>query len=279
MTIEEMKRLKKEHGYSVMDIAEGTGIPLGTLTKIFSGATESPRRATVLALEKFFSEMRPYPSTQNSEYQWNRTSLPAGNLLCETAISYGAPVKQQGEYTVDDLELIEGWSRVELIDGVLYDLAPARTNHARAAQELYDQAKAYIRKKGGNCEAFVAGAGIFLEEYDKNYLIPDLFILCDESKAKYKGIFGPPDFVVEILSPSTEKRDTVIKHKKYMESGVREYWIVDLKRRSVFVYLKDDPIGRIHPLSGKLPVAIYNGELEMDLDAIAAIIERWPEED
>ena len=89
----------------------------------------------------------------------------------------------------------------------------------------------------------------------------------------------PEGTSVEILSPSTEKRDTVIKRKKYMETGVREYWIVDLKRRSVFVYLKDDPIGRIHPLSGKLPVAIYNGELEMDLDAIAAIIERWPEED
>ena len=279
MTIEEMKKIKKERGYSVMDITEATGVPLGTLTKIFSGATESPRRGTVLALEKFFLEEGIHYGLKNTEYIGNGKGLPEGNLLCETAISYGAPVKKQGEYTVDDLEQMDERPRVELIDGVLYDMAPARVNHARAAQELYLQAIEYIRRKGGKCEAFVAGAGVLLEDYNKNYLIPDFFIVCDETKAADEGIYGPPDLVVEFLSPSTEKRDTIIKKKKYMESGVREYWIVDLKRRSVFIYLKDDPIGRIHPLAGKLPAAIYGGDLQIDLDPIAAIIDRWPEKD
>ncbi|MBO4290232.1 MAG: Uma2 family endonuclease [Lachnospiraceae bacterium] len=276
MTIEEMKRIKKERGYSVMDIAEGTGLPIGTLTKIFSGQTETPRRATVRALEEFFEKDSRSYGLKNREYIGNGKALPEGSLLCETAISYGLPVKQQGEYTVDDLEDLDEWPRVELIDGVLYDMAVPRMNHARIIQALYDQVRDHIKRKGGNCEAFIAGAGVFLKDYKKNYLVPDLFISCDEEKSREDGLYGPPDFVVEVISPSSDKKDTVIKRKKYMESGVREYWIVDPKRSSVFIYLKDDPIGRIHPLSGKLGVAIYNGELQIDLDEIAAILERWP---
>ena len=275
MTIEEMRKKKQELGYSVADLSEETGIPVGTLTKIFSGQTQQPRRSTIQTLERFFAEKDPWHGWVNPEYR-TQTELSAANMVCEAAISYGVPVKKQGEYTVEDLELLDEWPRAELIDGVLYDMAPPRVNHSRIAQEVYLQITDYIRKKKGNCEVFIAGAGVFLEDYNKNCLIPDLFICCDEAKAEEKGIYGPPDFVLEIISPSSERKDTVIKRKKYMEAGVREYWIMDTRRGSVFVYLKEQPIGRIHPLAGKLGMAIYDGELEIDLDAVAAIPEKYP---
>ena len=204
-------------------------------------------------------------------------ALPEANMLCEAAISYGAPVKKQGDYTVEDLEKMDEYPRVELIDGVLYDMAPPTVTHSRIGLYLYRAAADYIERKGGNCEAFTDGVGVYLDDPNKNCLIPDFLIVCDDSIIQERGICGAPDFVLEVLSPSSETRDTVIKKNKYMASGVREYWIIDRKRHSVFIYLKDDLIGRIHPLSGKLGVAIYNGELEIDLDHIAAIMDRFPE--
>ena len=277
MTIEEMKRIKQEKGYSVADISDLTGLPIGTITKIFSGQTVNPRRATVEALEKLFlEENHGGRMNRNIMYDFGR-SLPEANMVCEAAISYGAPIRKQGEYTVVDLEKMEDHLRVELIDGVLYDMAPPTVTHSRISLYLYRTAAEYIDRKGGNCEAFPDGVGVFLDDSDTNCLIPDFSIVCDGSIIQEKGICGAPDFVLEILSPSSEIRDTVIKKKKYMESGVREYWIIDRKRRSVYIHLKDDPYGRIHPLSGKLGTAIYNGELEIDLDRIAAIMDKLPE--
>ncbi|MBR0085770.1 MAG: Uma2 family endonuclease [Lachnospiraceae bacterium] len=279
MTIEEMRRLKRERGLSISDISEYAGVPLGTLNKIFSGQTESPRRDTIRALEKFFSEDMPVYGKVNTDYYETKGELPSENMVCETAVSYGAPVRKQGEYTVDDIEMLDEYPLAELIDGVLYDLATPTLNHQRIAMLLYRQSMDFIDSRGGACEAFATAVGVHLEDFKKNYLIPDFFIVCDDEKKKEDGIYGAPDFVVEIISPSSDKKDTVIKRRKYMESGIREYWAIDLKRESVYVYLKDDPVGRIHPLEGKLGVNIYGGELEIDLDAISAILKKYPSKD
>ena len=65
---------------------------------------------------------------------------------------------------------------------------------------------------------------------------PDVVIVCDRDKIEDRCIYGAPDFVIEVLSKSTRKKDTVIKLNKYMNAGVREYWMIDSAQKKVIVY-------------------------------------------
>ena len=58
---------------------------------------------------------------------------------------------------------------------------------------------------------------------------PDVFLVCDQSKNTGRCIYGAPDMVIEVTSPSTRKRDFGKKLEKYVDAGVREYWIADVK--------------------------------------------------
>ena len=75
---------------------------------------------------------------------------------------------------------------------------------------------------------------MFLDE--NNNFVPDVLIVCDKDKIKPDGIYGAPDLVVEVLSPSTMTRDRGIKKDTYAKAGVREYWIVDPVSQSIEVY-------------------------------------------
>ena len=100
--------------------------------------------------------------------------------------------------------------------------------------------------------------------------MPDFMILCDKSKLKKKGIFGGPDFVLEVISPSTKLRDETFKVRTYHKLGVREYWIIDVKLNLLIVYdlTKEFYRAEDYPLTGKKGLYIYNGECEIDLDAL-----------
>ncbi len=111
MTIEEMKRIKKEKGYSYSQIAHMSGVPVGTVQKIFGGETSSPRYDTLMALEGFFMGERV--SSVSEEAAVYRTQ------------------KKQGEYTVKDYYALPDDKRVELIDGVLYDMDAPTFVHQR----------------------------------------------------------------------------------------------------------------------------------------------------
>lgn len=89
--------------------------------------------------------------------------------------------------------------------------------------------------KGKICRAFPDGAAVFLTE--KDCFIPDFIVVCDPKKVKYNGIYGAPDLVVEVLSPSTAKRDKSYKKQVYEQCGVREYWLVNVAEKSVEQYL------------------------------------------
>lgn len=75
---------------------------------------------------------------------------------------------------------------------------------------------------------------------------PDVFLVCDQSKNTGRCIYGAPDMVIEVTSPSTRKRDFGKKPEKYVDAGVREYWIADVK----------------------VPVGIYDGECKIDFEEI-----------
>ena len=192
MTIEEMKEIKRQKGYSYAQIAQLTGVPLGTVQKIFCGETQFPRYDTLLALERFF-EGEAFAS-----------------VLRESAPEYGS-VKKQGEYTVEDYYALPDERRVELIDGVIYDMSAPTCNHQLVGGEIYRQIANYIHGNNGKCIPMMSPVDVRLNCDNKTMVQPDLLVLCDLGKIKRKCIYGVPDFIIEVLSPGTKKKDTMLK--------------------------------------------------------------------
>ncbi|MCD8118494.1 MAG: Uma2 family endonuclease [Lachnospiraceae bacterium] len=180
--------------------------------------------------------------------------------------------KRQGEYTVRDYYALPEDERVELIDGWFYDMASPSFRHEMIGGEIYVAFRDYIRKKDGKCIALNASMDTQVDRTDKTILQPDVFILCDQDKRRRSSIYGAPDLMVEILSPSTAIKDKTIKLDKYRESGVREYWIVDPEEKEVLVYrfpdTKFDVLPTRYTFKDEVPVGIFNGECKVDFSEI-----------
>lgn len=124
--------------------------------------------------------------------------------------------------------------RYEIIDGKVVMMSPRPAiNHLRVIGNIYRMFSNYLR--GKRCEAFADGADVHLDE--KNTFIPDVMIVCNKDIIKGDGIYGAPDLVVEVLSPSSASRDKKRKKELYGKFGVKEYWIVSPGDKSVEVYL------------------------------------------
>ncbi len=288
MTIEEMRRVKQEKGYTMAQLSACSGVPLGTLQKIFNGETKHPRYKTRQAIEKVLGGTEASTGeglkrwddhdSQQFHYLKDRDEVPA-DVVREAAFSYGGRRRRkQGEYTLDDYYALPHDVRAELIDGVIYDMAAPDFVHQRIAAALLFQIGAFIREKGGECIPLSAPLDVRLDCDDKTMVQPDLVILCDPGKIKRWGIMGAPDFVLEVISKSTRKKDYTKKLQKYADAGVREYWIVDPEKRLLVTYdFVNWDIPCIHPLEGKAGLALYDGKLQIDLDEVAGLIREWPE--
>ncbi len=268
MTLEEMKQIKQERGYSIAQLAELSGIPVGTLQKIFSGETEHPRYATLQALERVLAE-------DKGNYSFGgRTSKVEDALIYEFGDS-----KRQGEYTLEDYYNLSDERRVELIDGVIYDMASPTFVHQHILGEFFVAIRQFITSKKGDCLPMMAPVDVRLDCDDKTMVQPDVLILCDKSKICKWGIMGAPDFCLEIVFESTSRKDYIKKLQKYTEAGVKEYWILDPIRKVLMTYnWKDNYMPHMHPLEGKVGMVLYDEELQIDLDAIAALIQDYPVE-
>ena len=251
MTISQMMYYKQQKGYSLDKLSELSGVPKGTIQKIFSGETKSPRYETLRALEEVLK-----PDTVSYDFE------SAGiSKVEESALVYG---KKQGEYTLEDYYALPDERRVELIDGVIYDMTAPYTTHQYAVGSLYYQIKNFIDKKGGSCMPFISPIDVQLDCDNKTMVQPDVLILCDRSKLLRRCIMGAPDFIIEILSPSTKRKDAHLKLHKYRNAGVREYWMVDLEKERVLVYFfEQDELPTIYGGDMEIPVGIYGGELKL----------------
>ena len=136
-------------------------------------------------------------------------------------------------YTIEYIYALPDGERAELIDGQIYSMAPPNTRHQRILNYINTEINMYIRKNNGECEVFPAPFAVFLNDDDMNYVEPDISVICDKNKISDKGCQGAPDWVIEIISPSSRAMDYFTKLFKYQKSGVREYWIVDPDRKSV----------------------------------------------
>ena len=146
------------------------------------------------------------------------------------------PLPQERIYTIDDIYNLPDGERAELIDGQIYYMAPPTRKHQRIAVSLLTTINNYILSKGGSCEPYIAPFAVFLNADDKNYVEPDISVICDKSKLTEKGCDGAPDWIIEIVSPGSRRMDYFTKLFKYRTAGVREYWIVDPDKNRILVY-------------------------------------------
>ena len=172
---------------------------------------------------------------------------------------------QEKLYTIDDIYALPDGERAELIDGELYMMSPPGTTHQRIVSFLHWTIRNYIQEQNGDCEIFPAPFAVFLNNDEYTYVEPDISVVCDKSKLDEKGCNGAPDWVIEIVSPSSKRMDYFIKMEKYRRAGVREYWIVDAAKGNVFVYDFENDDINTYGFEDQIPVNIYDGDLKIKL--------------
>lgn len=169
------------------------------------------------------------------------------------------PLTKSDNYTIDYIYSLPEGQRAELIDGVVYDMAPPNRIHQKLINELSYKINEYIKKKHGSCEVYPAPFAVFLNADDRNYVEPDISVICDKDKLNEKGCNGAPDWIIEIASPSTKRIDYSIKLFKYRTAGVREYWIVNPLTNTVNVYdLEKEAQSDQYSFDEDIKVCIYD---------------------
>ncbi|HIS30658.1 MAG TPA: Uma2 family endonuclease [Candidatus Limivivens intestinipullorum] len=167
---------------------------------------------------------------------------------------------QENTYTIEDIYKLPEGTRAELIDGQIYYMAPPSRMHQKILHFFDRTIGNYIAEKGGLCEIYPAPFAVFLNKDAINYVEPDLSVICDPSKLDDKGCHGAPDWIIEIVSPSSQCMDYLTKLLRYRTAGVREYWIVNPMTRMVTVYAfhSEEQTG-MFSFDDEIPVTIYPG--------------------
>jgi len=168
------------------------------------------------------------------------------------------PLPISNSYTSDDYWNLPEDTRAELINGQLYALAAPSYTHQHLIMEISATIRDYIRKNAGHCEVIPAPFAINLNADDETYVEPDITVVCDKSNITNREYKGAPDFIAEIVSPSSRKMDYSTKNALYSNAGVREYWIVDPEKERTTVYrYEEDAAPIIIPFSQSIQVGIY----------------------
>jgi len=150
--------------------------------------------------------------------------------------------KTDHKFTYKDYSSWSDDGRWELIDGVAYDMSPAPSRkHQKISRILSSKIDGFL--KGKDCELYTAPFDVFFPDYiDQDtddiatVVQPDLLVICNQNKLIDKGCYGAPDLIIEILSPSTSKKDLNEKFQLYEKHGVKEYWIVDPGNKYIQVF-------------------------------------------
>ena len=266
MSIRQLKERKKELGYTNEMIAEKSGVPLSTVQKVFCGATRHPRYDTLLALTKALSE-----------YNYDLATYVVQEEAAEYSVEYERQFQEdtnsrwprQGHYTVQDIRALPDEIRVELIDGVIYDMTAPKLRHQRILFQLAMVFNRCTKECGSDCVVTVAPRDVRLFDDDRHMEQPDILITCDKSKDLEDYYDGAPELTVEILSPSTRRKDFIVKTRYYEMAGVREYWIVDPAKENVLVFFfEEDKLPVTYSFDDEIPVRISDGKCVIDFKKI-----------
>ncbi len=173
------------------------------------------------------------------------------------------------------------WSRSygdELVDGTTWVREPPSPtySHQEIIGELYLQIATAL--KNSPCRVCIAPLDVRLPKGNEEdglvdtVVQPDLMIVCDRQKIDERGVRGAPDWLAEVLSPSTAKHDQVVKVPAYERAGVREVWLIHPKNRKLTLYrLEGGSHGppTVLPLAGQTPISAVPG-VTIDWDSILA---------
>lgn len=178
-------------------------------------------------------------------------------------------------YTYKDYLTFPDDERVEIIEGELYNMASPSVVHQSLSMEISYSLKHYIKSNNGDCKVLTAPFDVVFTNDDEeveessNVVIPDISVICDKNKlSDGKKCVGSPDMIVEIVSPSNSGHDYVTKLNLYQKYKVKEYWIIDPRKRSVFVYVltgENYESPEVYTFNDKIKVNIYK-DLEIDFN-------------
>jgi len=276
MDAKELKLRKKALGLTTAQVALMCELPVGTVSKIFTGETKNPSYLTidkidrVLAHEEMLARVRAYVDAILA-YIKDHPDEDVDQIKFEKNYrsEHGLDNAHMGKVTVQMLDEIGEDRRIELIDGHLIINEYPNMRHQMLVQNLGRKIDDYIRSNNGKCRAFSVGVNVFIDEDDYTLVGPDIVVLCDDSRMNEMGIVGPPDWVIEVTSPSTRGRDYGKKMHKYMDGGVREYWIIDLEKEKVTTYIEGEPMmAYVYSFEDEIPVYIYCGELKIRVNEV-----------
>lgn len=171
---------------------------------------------------------------------------------------------EKERYTFADVLTWEENERIEIINGEAVMMAPPSSVHQEISVSITSQLYNFL--EGKRCKVYPAPFGVRLFEKDgeapedvDTMVEPDISVVCDMNKIDKHGCKGAPDLVVEILSPSTQRHDRLVKLGLYQRAGVREYWIVDPENKAVQVFLQDSGgVLQLHEVYSRDDVAKVN---------------------
>ena len=179
----------------------------------------------------------------------------------------GLALRTEKHYTYADYLQWPDDTRYELIDGEAFRMAPTPLiEHQEIAGEVYCQLANQL--DGQPCRPYIAPVDVRLPRADEadaaidTVVQPDVLVVCDPSKIDRRGVRGAPDWVLEVLSPSTAAHDQIAKRRTYERAGVREYWLVHPGDRTLTVYvLENGQYGRpeIYELKDATPIGVLPG--------------------
>lgn len=174
--------------------------------------------------------------------------------------------------TLEQYEALPEEFRIEVYDGVVYDMGSPSQLHQTILTELLVSLRNYIRSKGGSCSVLPAPFDVMLSLKPLTIVQPDLMVICDKDKLDGKKCNGAPDFIIEIVSQGNPADDYVRKLYYYQTSGVREYWIVDPRRKVVIVnFFEENLLSVQYDFLSTIKVNIYE-DLYIDFSEIAKLL-------
>ncbi|HNV92256.1 MAG TPA: Uma2 family endonuclease [Thauera aminoaromatica] len=189
----------------------------------------------------------------------------------------GLALRKEKHYTYADYLQWPDETRYELIDGEAFLMSPAPlVEHQEVAGEVYYQLRNQL--DGQPCRPYIAPVDVRLPRKDEadaaidTVVQPDVLVVCDPAKIDRRGVRGAPDWLLEVLSPSTAAHDQIAKRRTYERAGVREYWLVHPGDRTLTVYLLDNgQYGRpeIYELKDATPIGVLPG-VSIAWDALVA---------
>ena len=174
--------------------------------------------------------------------------------------------------TLEQYEALPEDARAEVFDGQIYYMASPSQDHQTISMELSTMLNTYLKSKHGSCRVFHAPFDVKLQDTPLTIVQPDLMIVCDKDKLDGKRCNGAPDFIIEIISPSNPADDYIRKLYYYKNAGVREYWIVDPRRKTVTVnYFDGNMLNIQYSFDSTIKVNIYD-DLFINFSEIADML-------